>query len=58
MSQSDLSRHIQGGFLTMIENLRDIQGVGISELTSSDIVRHPIIVNILSRLDSYERPPQ
>jgi len=55
IGQSDLHRNMQGGFLTMINNLNNLEGVGISELTSSDIVRHPIIVNILARLDSYER---
>ncbi len=58
IGQSDLNRHMQGGFLTMIENLINLDGVGISQLTSSDIVRNPIIVNILSRLDSYERSSQ
>ena len=58
IGQSDLNRHVQGGFLTMIQNLEGVDGVGISQLTSSDIVRHPIIINILSRLDSYERSSQ
>lgn len=57
IGQSDLNRNVQGGFLTMIQNLANIDGVAISELTSSDIVRNPIIVNILSRLESYERQP-
>ena len=55
IGQSDLNRHMQGGFLTMIQNLANIEGVGICELQSSDIVRNPIIVNILGRLESYER---
>jgi phosphate starvation-inducible PhoH-like protein len=58
VGQSDLNRNVQGGFLTMIENLTDLNGVGIAQLCSSDIVRNPIIVSILSRLDSYERSPQ
>lgn len=55
IGQSDLHRHVQGGFLTMIQQLSGVEGVGISELTSSDIVRNPIIVGILNRLESYER---
>jgi phosphate starvation-inducible PhoH-like protein len=55
IGQSDLQRHVQGGFLTMIQQLSGVEGVGISELTSSDIVRNPIIVGILNRLENYER---
>lgn len=55
VGQSDLNRNVQGGFLAMIENLANLDGIGICELTASDIVRNPIIVKILSRLESYER---
>jgi phosphate starvation-inducible PhoH-like protein len=54
VGQSDLHRHIQGGFIEMINNLNDIDGIGISKLESSDIVRNPIIAKILLRLESYE----
>lgn len=52
--QSDLHRHIRGGFTDMIGALSNVEGIGISELEHKDIVRNPIIVKILSRLDSYE----
>jgi phosphate starvation-inducible PhoH-like protein len=54
VGQSDLHRHMQGGFIEMINNLNDIDGIGISKLESSDIVRNPIIAKILLRLESYE----
>lgn len=54
ISQSDLMRHMRGGFLQLIQSLRDIEGVGISELHNSDIIRNPIIGKILSRLDQTE----
>lgn len=54
ISQSDLQRHLQGGFYEMINQLEDIEGIGVSRLQFSDIVRHPIIAKILSRLDTYE----
>lgn len=54
VGQSDLSKHLQGGFLEMIETLGDIEGIGISRLQSSDIVRNPIIARILARLETYE----
>jgi phosphate starvation-inducible PhoH-like protein len=53
-SQSDLHRHMQGGFYSMIEALENVDGIGIAKLAFSDIVRNPIIEKILIRLDSYE----
>ena len=53
-SQSDLHRHMQGGFYSMMEALENVEGIGIAKLAFSDIVRNPIIEKILIRLDSYE----
>lgn len=58
VGQSDLSRHLQGGFIDMINALQDIEGIGLSKLESSDIVRNPIIARILSRLETYENKTQ
>lgn len=55
VSQSDLSRHMQGGFFHMINNLTDVDGIGISKLSDADIIRNPIIAKILARLDVYEQ---
>lgn len=54
VSQSDLMRHMRGGFLNMIEALHEVEGVGLSVLDFTDIVRNPIIGKILGRLESYE----
>lgn len=54
ISQSDLHRHLQGGFYTMTQILNNITGIGISYLDMNDIVRNPIIGSILDRLNSYE----
>jgi phosphate starvation-inducible PhoH-like protein len=54
VSQSDLHRNMQGGFYDMISALYGVEGIGVSKLDSSDIVRHPIIGKIIGRLDSYE----
>lgn len=54
IGQSDLSRHLQGGFITMIDALEGIEGIGNCKLESSDIVRNPIIAKILARLDNFE----
>ena len=53
-SQSDLHKHMQGGFYDMIHALDNMDDIGISKLDSSDIVRNPIIGKIISRLDNYE----
>lgn len=58
VSQSDLHRHMQGGFYTMTQVLNGVQGIGITYLDSKDIVRNPIIGLILGRLDSYENAQQ
>lgn len=54
VQQSDLPRHLQGGFYTLSSILEGVEGVGISKLQDVDIVRNPIIGKILGRLDSYE----
>lgn len=58
IGQSDLSRHLQGGFIGMIDALSDIEGIGVTHLTASDIVRNPIIAKILAKLDNYEHGKQ
>lgn len=55
IDQSDLSKHIQGGFISMMDRLSDLNGIGISKLEGCDIVRNPIIVDIISRLERYEK---
>jgi len=55
VSQSDLARHLQGGFYEMMNNLANVEGIGISTLTDNDIVRNPIIAKILAKLDIYEQ---
>ncbi len=54
VTQSDLSRHLQGGFYSMIEALEGIEAIGVCRLNNSDIIRNPIIGKIISRLESYE----
>lgn len=54
VSQSDLHRHMRGGFHDIMKALEGIDGIASSYLDFSDIVRNPIISKILSRLDSYE----
>jgi phosphate starvation-inducible protein PhoH and related proteins len=55
VSQSDLNRHMRGGFSNLIRYLEGIEGIGISKLHNSDIIRNPIISKIISKLDFYEQ---
>jgi phosphate starvation-inducible PhoH-like protein len=54
IKQSDLSRHLQGGFLDMINALDGVEGIGNIKLASTDIIRNPIISRMLSRLEALE----
>lgn len=54
IAQSDLQRHLKGGFSILSEMLDNLLGVGIVKLQSSDIIRNPIIGDIIDRLDAYE----
>jgi len=54
VAQSDLQFDRQGGFLKLMQVLSGVDGLGISELESTDIVRNEIISRVISRLDEYE----
>lgn len=54
VGQSDLHRSQRGGFADMIKALTGVDGIGTVQLYGSDIVRNPIIVKILGRLDLLE----
>lgn len=55
IAQSDLQKHNQGGFMSLHDILRDANNIGFSRLETSDIVRNPIIADIVYRLDRYEQ---
>lgn len=54
IAQSDLLRHQQGGFISVINKLQGLQDIGFSVLEASDIVRNPIIAQIIGRLEDEE----
>jgi phosphate starvation-inducible PhoH-like protein len=55
IAQSDLQKHQRGGFSDMIRFLDGLNNLGFVKLSVSDIVRNPIIGDIINRLDSYEQ---
>lgn len=50
LEQSDLQDFKQGGFQSIIGKLQGVNGIGFSELEAVDIVRNPIIADIVLRL--------
>jgi phosphate starvation-inducible PhoH-like protein len=52
--QSDLPRSQRGGFVHMMNGLEGIEGIGNVQLIGSDIVRNPIIIKMLGRLEQLE----
>lgn len=58
LQQSDLPSSQAGAFKIVIESLTDLEGITISQLTSQDIVRHPLIGLIEDRLAHISIPEQ
>jgi phosphate starvation-inducible PhoH-like protein len=52
VTQIDLPRGIAPGLLEARRLFEGIEGIGIVELTSSDVVRHPLVAKII---DAYAR---
>ena len=48
--QSDLPMSLRGGLAECLDKLEDVEGVGICQLTSDDIIRNDVIARILSKL--------
>lgn len=54
IAQSDLNNYYRGGFASMMNILTEVNSIGLSKLEYGDIVRNPIIADIVYRLDKYE----
>lgn len=50
VEQSDLEMRKQGGFQTIIDRLQKVDSIGFSSLEAVDIVRNPIIADIIHHL--------
>ncbi len=50
IEQTDLPKRESGGFLKCIEKLKGIEGIAAIEFESCDILRHPLIGQILTAL--------
>jgi phosphate starvation-inducible PhoH-like protein len=50
IEQSDLEQRKQGGFETIINRLQDTKDIGFANLEAMDIIRNPIIADIIHKL--------
>ena len=53
-TQVDLPPHMRSGLIDALARLRSLRGVGVVELSTGDIVRHPLVQDIVN---AYERKP-
>lgn len=54
VSQVDLPNHQQSGLLHVLPILDNVKGVGVTRLTSLDVVRHPLVERIVNAYDQAE----
>jgi phosphate starvation-inducible PhoH-like protein len=54
ITQIDLIRGKESGLKTVMGILKDVKGIDFINLTSADIVRHPLVQRIINAYESYE----
>ncbi|MCR5271680.1 MAG: PhoH family protein [Lachnospiraceae bacterium] len=54
LTQKDLAPGTKSGLDVALKVLNKIEGIGISNLTSKDVVRHPLVQEIVKAYDEYE----
>jgi phosphate starvation-inducible PhoH-like protein len=53
-TQIDLPRNQPSGLMRSVELLRGVEGIGIIELTGSDVIRHPLVKRVISAFEKME----
>ena len=54
LTQVDLPKHITSGLNHVIQVLNDTDGIGITEFSSKDVIRHPIVRKIIDAYKKFE----
>ncbi len=54
MTQIDLPRNQKSGLSVSINLLKNIAGIGTIELTTKDVIRHPLVGKIITAFDAYK----
>lgn len=57
-SQKDLAPGVQSGLDVAMKILNNVEGIAICELTSKDVVRHPLVQRIVEAYEKYEKKEQ
>ncbi|MBL7575187.1 phosphate starvation-inducible protein PhoH [Peptoniphilus asaccharolyticus DSM 20463] len=55
ITQTDLPKSKTSGLKVVLNILKNVKGVGITYLTSKDIVRHPLVQRIIEAYDKFEK---
>ena len=54
-TQKDLPMHVKSGLDVAAQVLRRVEGISFCELTSKDVVRHPLVQQIVQAYETYEK---
>jgi phosphate starvation-inducible PhoH-like protein len=55
LTQKDLPKGVVSGLETAVKILENIEDIGISKLTNRDVVRHPLVQQIVKAYEDYEQ---
>jgi len=55
LTQKDLGGSVQSGLETALKVVKGIEGIALVELTSVDVVRHPLVQKIVEAYEVYDR---
>jgi phosphate starvation-inducible PhoH-like protein len=55
ITQTDLPGHKTSGLQQVLDILRPVEGIGFTHFTARDVVRHPLVQNIVEAYEDYER---
>lgn len=53
-TQIDLPRNQPSGLMRSVDLLRNVEGIGIIQLTGSDVIRHPLVKRVISAFEKME----
>jgi len=56
MTQIDLPRGAESGLLHATKVLKDVKGISFTYFTSKDVVRHPLVQQIVDAYEDYDKP--
>ena len=57
-TQIDLPRNQPSGLMRSVELLRGVEGIGVIELTGSDVIRHPLVKRVIAAFEKADDATQ